>query len=193
MVTSCSVPGCDRHEDVKIERSPVLDGGEIGTTITPKFETKDSGEREEYDSGMRRDTQDGKPRFDLIIPVDVPYGEQMLTRWAALMARGAAKYGDRNWEKGDGQAELDRAKGSALRHLMQWFAGETDEDHAAAVFFNIQAAEYFRWKQRQFIEEFNETVKKGSYSHIRIPRSMVEGDAGGDPFARNVTIETERP
>jgi hypothetical protein len=108
-----------------------------------EYETKDSGVREEYDSGMQRDTQAGKPRFDLIIPAEVPYEEQLLTRWAALMARGAAHYGDRNWEKGNGQAELERARASALRHFMQWFTGETDEDHAAATLFNIQAVEYF--------------------------------------------------
>jgi hypothetical protein len=30
------------------------------------YTTKDSGKREEYKSGMRRDTQEGKPRYDLI-------------------------------------------------------------------------------------------------------------------------------
>ncbi len=54
--------------------------------------TKDSGKRQQFDTGMQRDTQDGKPRFDLIAPLDLPYEEQMLTRWAKLMARGAAKY-----------------------------------------------------------------------------------------------------
>ena len=33
-----------------------------------KFETKDSGQRQEYKSGMKRDLQDGKPRFDLLTP-----------------------------------------------------------------------------------------------------------------------------
>lgn len=31
-----------------------------------QFETKDSGKREEYTSGMRRDVQEGKPRIDLV-------------------------------------------------------------------------------------------------------------------------------
>src|SRR5690606_21266015 len=39
---------------------------------------------------------------------------------------------------------LDRAKSSAFRHFMQWFNGETDEDHAAAIFFNVQAVEYIK-------------------------------------------------
>lgn len=111
--------------------------------------TKDSGERLAYASGMVRDTQAGKPRWDLVIPADQPYAEQFLTRVAELMGRGAEKYGDRNWEKGHGAEEYERAKGSALRHFMQWFCGETDEDHAAAVFFNIQQAEYNAWKRRE--------------------------------------------
>lgn len=105
------------------------------------FETKDSGERLEYASGMRRDVETGKPRFDLLMPHGVPYDAQMLTRWAALMGRGAEKYGERNWEKAAGQEELARFTSSALRHLQQWAAGETDEDHAAAVMFNLLAAE----------------------------------------------------
>ena len=110
------------------------------------WQTLDSGQHQSYESGMRRDTQEGKPRFDLVIPELLPYESQMLTRWAALMSRGAEKYGDRNWEKGNGLEELNRAKASAHRHLMQWLCGEEDEDHAAAVFFNIAAAEYFTYR-----------------------------------------------
>lgn len=110
------------------------------------FETKDSGQHQEYDSGMRRDTQEGKPRFALMWTKLQPYAEQMVTRYAALLARGAAKYADRNWEQGDSEVELERAKDSLLRHAAQLVAGETDEDHAAAVWFNTQAIEYFRWR-----------------------------------------------
>jgi hypothetical protein len=110
------------------------------------FETKDSGKREEYASGMVRDTQEGKARFDLLLPKGVPYANQMLTRFAELMARGAGKYGDRNWEKARGEEELDRYYSSALRHLQQWANGETDEDHAAAVMFNVMAGETVKFR-----------------------------------------------
>jgi len=110
----------------------------------PDFETKDSGIRQEYDSGMKRDSQEGKPRFDLLIPERIGFDDQILTRWARLMARGAEKYDARNWELGKASEERDRAKASAFRHLMQWLTDETDEDHAAAVFFNVQAAEYYK-------------------------------------------------
>lgn len=113
------------------------------------YETKDSGTHTQYESGMRRDSQDGKPRFDLIRTRLQPYEEQMITRYARLLARGAEKYDDRNWEEGFGEEELERAKGSLLRHTEQLIAGETDEDHAAAVWFNSQAIEYFRWRQGQ--------------------------------------------
>lgn len=111
-----------------------------------EYITKDSGERQEFDSGMQRDTEAGKPRFDLLVPENVPYEEQLLTRFAALLGRGAEKYEQRNWEQADSWAELDRMKSSAFRHFMQWFCGETDEDHAAAVMFNLLAFETTLYK-----------------------------------------------
>ncbi len=110
------------------------------------YDMKDSGAREQFTSGMQRDTQNDKPRFDLIRPLAVPYKDQMLTRWAELMARGAQKYEERNWEKAETRDELNRSVASASRHFEQWLNGETDEDHAAAVFFNIQGAELVRHK-----------------------------------------------
>ena len=62
------------------------------------------------------------------------------------MGRGAEKYSDRNWEKASSKKELNRFKEAAFRHFMQWFDGEMDEDHAAAVFFNISGAEFVKAK-----------------------------------------------
>lgn len=108
--------------------------------------TKDSGKREQFDSGMVRDVNDGKARFDLMFPLDVPYDEQILTRLANLLARGAQKYSERNWEKANSPQEMARAKESAIRHLVQWLTDEEDEDHAAAILFNVMEAETIRWK-----------------------------------------------
>lgn len=108
-----------------------------------KFQTKDSGKRKNFVSGMVRDTDEDKPRYDLIMPEN---GQSMIMRWAELMARGASKYGERNWEKANSEEELKRFKGSACRHFFQWMRGEEDEDHASAVFFNIQAYEYVKEK-----------------------------------------------
>lgn len=115
--------------------------------LSVSFTTKDSGERALYDSGMVRDTEAGKARFDLLWPEGVPYSAQLLTRFAELMARGAQKYGDRNWEKADSKEEQDRMKSSAQRHMAQWVNGEIDEDHAAAVMFNLMAAETVKYKR----------------------------------------------
>ena len=97
------------------------------------FITKDSGSRQEFESGMVRDTQEGKPRYDLI-----PTGP--LRRLADLYARGAEKYDDDNWKKGQ---PYSRAYASLFRHLMQWRNGDTDEDHLAAVAWNAFTLMYY--------------------------------------------------
>ena len=114
--------------------------------MSSNYITKDSGKRQQFDSGGQRDTQEGKARFDLLFPKGVPYDEQLITRFAYLMGRGAEKYNDRNWELFNSEEELDRAKSSALRHLIQWYHEEDDEDHAAAVMFNLLAAENIKRK-----------------------------------------------
>lgn len=125
--------------------------GPVSFSMAPQFFrgeyiTKDSGKRQEYSTGMRRDVNDSKPRFDLISPREMPYDKLPLTRWAQLMERGAVKYGIRNWELAETQEELDRFRESALRHMMQYLSGESDEDHMAAVFFNLSAIELVKWK-----------------------------------------------
>lgn len=108
---------------------------------TTGFITKDSGERIEFSTGMKRDVQKGKARFDLC-------WKPLLWRWAELMGRGADKYGENNWMKAQTEEELTRFKASAERHLQQLLRGDTDEDHAAAVVFNIAGIEYTRERIR---------------------------------------------
>lgn len=110
------------------------------------YETKDSGARVEFDSGMIRDISENKARFELMLPLGIPYDKQFITRCAELLGRGAKKYDPRNWEKANGEAELQRFKESAMRHLIQWINGEDDEDHSAAVFFNLMGAETVKYK-----------------------------------------------
>jgi hypothetical protein len=104
------------------------------------FTTKDSGEREQYASGMQRDVTEGKVKWHLIL------GGPMLVRWAELMTHGAVKYDDDNWMQADSEVELARFRESAMRHFMQWVTGADDEDHAAAVIFNINGYEYVKDK-----------------------------------------------
>lgn len=104
------------------------------------FEVKDSGNRLVFESGMQRDVTTGK--LDYTLALSGP----MFDRWVVHLNKGAKKYDKNNWMKAAGQEEYDRFKESALRHFIQWFRGETDEDHASAVFFNINGAEYVKEK-----------------------------------------------
>lgn len=106
---------------------------------TLNFTTKDSGERQEFSTGMVRDVSKEKARYDLI-------WQPGLKRLAELMGRGAAKYSERNWEKAETQQELNRFRESAYRHFMQWFNNEIDEDHMSAVIFNLFGAEMVKEK-----------------------------------------------
>lgn len=90
---------------------------------------KDSGKREEFNTGSRRDTRDGKGRYDLISVI-------AKARLAVHIENGAKKYGDRNWEKGQ---PLMRYLDSAQRHIDKYVEGHRDEDHMAAALWNIMA------------------------------------------------------
>lgn len=92
---------------------------------------------------MNRDVTEGKTLWHL-----VTFGP-MLARWAELLTRGALKYGANNWQKANSQEELERFKESAFRHFMQWYNNDTDEDHASAVIFNINGAEYVKERLSQ--------------------------------------------
>jgi hypothetical protein len=85
---------------------------------------------------MRRDVQEGKPRFDLIY-------YPMIKRLAGLMERGATKYGENNWQKANSVEELIRFKSSMMRHAFQFWNNENaEEDHGAAILFNLGAMMY---------------------------------------------------
>ncbi len=103
------------------------------------FITKDSGKRVDFPSGMSRDVATNKPRYDLI-PIS------FLERLAGLYQRGAEKYGDENWKLADSEEELARFKASGWRHFIQYMRGDEDEDHMAAVCWNLIALEYLKNK-----------------------------------------------
>jgi len=100
------------------------------------FVVKDSGKRQQFESGMVRDLEVEKTLYELVF--DGP----MLDRYAAHLTKGAQKYGIRNWMQANSAEEQARFRSSAIRHFIQWLRGETDEDHAAAVLFNINGHEY---------------------------------------------------
>jgi hypothetical protein len=90
---------------------------------------KDSGSRQTWDTGSRRDTREGKGRYDLI-----PW--EIVDADARYLELGAKKYGDRNWEKGQ---PLSRYLDSACRHLAKFMSGRRDEPHLLACRWNIAA------------------------------------------------------
>jgi len=96
------------------------------------------GEAVALPSGMRREPEDGKINYLLLR--DGP----MLKRWAQLLTSAIPVRGRRNWMLANSEDDLGRFRRSACRHFEQWLAGETDEDHAAAVIFNVNGAEYVR-------------------------------------------------
>lgn len=98
-----------------------------------QFGFKDSGKREAFQSGMVRDTREGKGRFDLISPF-------ALYRIATIYEKGALKYKPRNWEKG---APFSRFLDSARRHINQFAMGLEDEDHLSHSIWNLMAIIHF--------------------------------------------------
>ena len=124
------------------------------------FTVEDSGEHQEFASGMMRDTSEGKTDHRII-----NYGP-MKQRWIKHLNIARAKYKDiapgvPNWTVGDSIEEFDRYLESAERHFANWASLRraeltywglegsfipihSDEDEAAAVFFNINGAEHVR-------------------------------------------------
>lgn len=100
----------------------------------------DSGApREEFGTGAVRDAASGKGRFDLI-PM------YAIKRLAIHYENGAAKYADRNWEKG---IPLHRYVNSAFSHLGAFMDGDRTEDHLAAILWNVAG---YIWTEREMRE-----------------------------------------
>ncbi len=91
------------------------------------YTIKDSGKRQEFETGAVRDVRVGKGRFDLL-----PWK----TIWALARhyEKGATKYSERNWEQG---IPLSRFFDSAIRHAIEAFLGMRDENHLIAAIWNL--------------------------------------------------------
>ena len=88
---------------------------------------KDSGERQDFKTGSKRDTRKGKGRYDLL-------PAYAMKRLARHFENGALKYGDDNWRLGQ---PLSRYLDSAIRHSFKHLEGQRDEDHAIAAAWNL--------------------------------------------------------
>jgi hypothetical protein len=94
------------------------------------YKVKDSGQRQQFESGAVRDIQQNKGRYDLISPIALKY-------LAKHYESGALKYGDDNWLKG---IPLKRIMDSALRHINNYLEGDRSENHLIACAWNCFAA-----------------------------------------------------
>lgn len=90
-------------------------------------------EAEHLETGAIRSVATGKGRYDLIPPA-------ALRRLAVVYERGGEQKGDNNWALGIPRSRL---LSSAVRHIYQAAAGETDEDHLAQAAWNLFAAIHF--------------------------------------------------
>lgn len=110
------------------------------------YEIKDSGKRQEFEGGGMRDTEDGKLDWSNLFVWFEPMG----TRYVTHMTNGRQKYPDPepgvpNWSLFPATPELlARTLRSLDRHFKAYRAGKTDEDHAAAIMFNLNLAERIR-------------------------------------------------
>lgn len=93
----------------------------------PQATIKDSGSRQQFDTGARRDEQVGKGRPDLL-----PF--RAIDLLAKHFEAGAFKYGERNWEQG---MPLSRYLTSFLRHAHQFAQGKRDEPHHMSALWNL--------------------------------------------------------
>lgn len=90
----------------------------------------------------------GKPRMELLSP-------EALEGLAKVMTFGAAKYGDRNWEKG---LTFSRVFGAGMRHMWAWWRGEDIDpesglshlDHAA---FAMMTLSHFNKRRRSDLDD----------------------------------------
>ena len=119
-----------------------------------KYEkVKDSGKREDFQTGSKRDTREGKGRYDLIPP-------RCIARLAKHYENGSQKYGPRNWELGQPSS---RYLDSLLRHAFRYADGERDEDHLSAIVFNafgIMFAEEYKPELDDLTEYSQQRAKK---------------------------------
>ncbi len=76
-----------------------------------------------------------KPRYDLIPAAG-------LRRIALRFTLGAAKFGDRNWEKGGADFIRDIPNHMA-EHLFLYMSGDRSDDHLAAIGWGAVARIYF--------------------------------------------------
>lgn len=149
-----------------------------------KHVTKDSGKRDEFKTGARRDTEDGKLKFQNIpfkalVELARKAGNSDDYLWIdrsqkqihnatgelrhdlipnVMLQRLAALYarGEQKYGANNWQKGINmmRTFGSLLRHAYAWVLGDTSEDHLAAVIWNATA---LMWLEKEIAEHRRDT------------------------------------
>jgi hypothetical protein len=141
----CCSPGCPECDDVTGERDTckklmvdvtlvdAIDVSPVGRTHREAMLDRDT---RRYESGVIRGDNTGKTDYTLAL--DGPLFE----RWARLLTENVESKGKRNWMNASTREDYDRFRESFLRHALSVLRGDDDEDHAAAVVFNLNGMLY---------------------------------------------------
>lgn len=105
-------------------------GMRLANDVTVGATLKDSGERQDFGTGSVRDLDTGKGAYDLLQEFGIHAD-------AMQLERGKAKYGWRNWERGQ---PVSRYIQSCRRHIAYYMMGLRDEPHLSAAAWNILCA-----------------------------------------------------
>ena len=127
-----------------------------------EFEIKDSGLRVVSSSGLVRDAGSAA-KTDYLLALDGP----MFERWAKHLTKGANKYEPRNWMKARTVGDLEHARRSLGHHIFQYLRGDVDEDHAAAIFFNINMIEYIRGRSESLVQDWTKQSPRTAHQSAK--------------------------
>lgn len=114
-------------------------------------EAENSGDMTAFASGAVMDKKTGEGRCDLL-PACV------LLRLARHYENGARKYGEYNWQKG---IPCHSFADSALRHMLKYMDGWTDEDHLIAAIWNLCG---LAWTEEKLPDLMDIPERKGKRS-----------------------------
>jgi hypothetical protein len=81
------------------------------------------------DNGLLREVKDGKVDYTYLVEL-----KPLIDRICLRLTEGEKKYARLNWRNCEDPLTYQQ---SAIRHMFQFLAGETDEDHGIASVINL--------------------------------------------------------
>jgi hypothetical protein len=124
-----------------------------------------------HESGMVRSDDTGKPDYTTI-------GLDFLERLAVHMTANIESKGYNNWLNASTGEDVARAKRSIWRHLIAYMRGETDEDHAMALVYNVMVCEHAR--SQLAAPEHSEPAEASGALPPRVYRDLRAAGSAGD-------------